>query len=192
MDYSRRSSNSQDVYTKWDDEWSTDKTMIKLEDFKKLGLTITWRLLYKAIYEKRMSVENAIAFAIEKLERGDERREICELAGSYTDERDDILNLLHELIQQENTEDDLEYRKIRAVIVSNTLRIKDNNYINGLMNLNDLWMKLDYPSDLLHAIQGKNNDITPDQYYTAENYNLLYKRNEDWLKGELEYLRGKQ
>ncbi len=163
--------------------------MIKLENIKKLGLSITWRLLYKGICEKQLNAEDVIDYAIEKLEAGDSRIEVCELAGSYVDEQEDIRSLLCKLVEQENTQDDFEDRKIRAVIVSNALRTKDNNCINGLMNLTDLWIGLGYPSDSPHIIQGKDNNMTPKEYYTIENYNLIYEKNVEWLKKELEYLR---
>ncbi len=163
--------------------------MIKLENIKKLGLSITWRLLYKGICEKQLNAEDVIDYAIEKLEAGDSRIEVCELAGSYVDEQEDIRSLLCKLVEQENTQDDFEDRKIRAVIVSNALRTKDNNCINGLMNLTDLWIGLGYPGDSPHIIQGKDNNMTPKEYYTIENYNLIYEKNVEWLKKELEYLR---
>lgn len=166
--------------------------MIRLENVKQLGLSITWRLLYVAICEKQLQEKDVIEYAIEKLEEGDDRSEVCELAGSYVDEQEDIRNLLWELLKQENTKDDNEKRKLRAVIVNNALRIKYDNYIDGLMNLTDLWISLGYPSDSPHIIQGRDNNITPSEYYTADNYNLLYERNVEWLMTELEYLKTNQ
>lgn len=166
--------------------------MIKINDIKNLGLSITWRLLYKAICEKQLSEEDVIAYAIEKLEEGETGSEICELAGLCADEQYNIRNLLWALVEQENTQDDFENRKIRAVIVNNALRTKDDNCINGLMSLTDLWIGLGYPSDSPHIMQGRDNNITPREYYTIENYNFLYEKNVDWIKKELEYLRIKQ
>jgi len=166
--------------------------MIRLENIKNLGLSITWRLLYKGICENQLSVEDVVAYAMKKLEEGDIRSEVCELAGSYINEQEDICSLLMQLMEQENTQDDFENRKIRAAIVSNALRTKDNNCINGLMNLTDLWIGLGYPSDSPHIIQGRDNHMTPREYYTVENYNLIFDKNVEWLKKELEYLRKMQ
>lgn len=163
--------------------------MIRLEDIKNLGLSITWRLLYIAICEKQLGEEDIIAYAIEKLEDGDTRSEICELAGARADETDDICRLLLRLAKQENTQDNIESRKIRAAIVSNALKIKEDNCINGLMNLTDLWVELGCPSDSPHVIQGRDNNVTPEEYYTVKNYNFLYEKNMKWLKNELDYLK---
>lgn len=166
--------------------------MIKIEDIKRLGLLITWKLLYKGICERQLGEEDVIMYAIEKLEEGDTRKEICELAGTYVDERKEICNLLDELAEQENAPDDFEGRKIRAAIVSKALRVKNDDYINGLLDLTDLWIDLGCPNDSPHIIQGRENDITPMEYYTIANYNFLYEKNIEWLKRELEYLRENQ
>lgn len=166
--------------------------MIRIEDIKELNLLITWKLLYRGICDRQLEIEDVIVYAIEKLEEGDTRKEICELAGAYIGEREEICNLLYELAEQENTQIDFEARKIRAVIVSNALRTKDDNYINGLMKLTDLWIGLGYPIDTPHVIQGRENNIAPIVYYTVENYNFLYNQNIEWLEKELEYLRKRQ
>lgn len=163
--------------------------MIKIESVKQLGLSITWRLLYIAICEKQLQGEDVIEFAFEKLEKGDDRSEVCELAGTYADEQEEIKKLLWDLISQENTQNSFEKRKLRAAIVSDVLEIKNDNYINGLMELTDLWSSLGYPDDSPHTIQGRDNHITPSEYYSVDNYNILYQKNVDWLRTELAYLR---
>lgn len=166
--------------------------MIKIKTIKQLGLFITWRLLHQAVCEKQLTEEDIIEYAIEKLEEGDDRNEICELAGAYNDEQDAIRNLLCKLARKENTQDSFEKRKIRAVIVYDVIKTKNDNYINGLMDLTDLWVGLGYPNDSPHIIQGRDNKIMPNEYYTIDNYDALYKRNVEWLKKELEYLRKNQ
>lgn len=166
--------------------------MIEIKNFNQLGLFVTWRLLYIALCEKQLQEEDVIKYAIKQLEEGDDRSEVCELAGAYADEHEHIQNLLWELISQENTQNELERRKLRAVIVDKALRIKNDNYINGLIDLATLWCGLRYPSDSPHIIQGKNNNITPKEYYAVGNYDILYEKNAKWLKTELEYLRANQ
>ena len=166
--------------------------MIEIRNFDQLGLFVTWRLLYIALCGKQLQEEDVIKYAIKQLERGDNRSEVCELAGAYVDEPEHIHNLLWELINQENTQDEFERRKLRAGVVDKALRVKNNNYINGLIDLAALWCDLGYPSDSLHIIQGKNNNITPEEYYTVDNYDILYEKNVKWLETDLEYLRANQ
>ena len=56
--------------------------MIKIADIKELKLNITWKLLYRGLLEKQISINEIIEYAKEQLEKGDDRIEICELAGS--------------------------------------------------------------------------------------------------------------
>lgn len=166
--------------------------MIKIGDVKKLNFTITWRLLYRGILKKQLKVEDVVEYAMEQLEKGDDRIEICELAGFCDSNLDDILNVLFELANEENGQDEFEDRKLRAVIISNILKVKKNNCIDGLMELTELWMELGYPNDSPHIIQGKDNNISPIDYYTDDNYNCLYEKNCEWLRNEISFLLARQ
>ena len=65
---------------------------------------------------------------------------------------------------------------------------KNNDFIDGLLELTDLWCKLDYPKDSPHVIQGLDNFLSPTEYYTKENYDILYKKNYEWFVKELSFL----
>ena len=68
------------------------------------------------------------------------------------------------------------------------LKKKNTKYIEGLIELTELWDKLGFPSDMPHIVQGRNNTISPSEYYSQENYDKLYDINCDWFKTELLYL----
>ena len=78
------------------------------------------------------------------------------------------------------------YKKIYDVI-----KEKNHNFVDGLIQLTELWDKLDYPKDSPHTVQGRNNKISPNEYYTQENYDKLYKANCEWFRKELLYLQNK-
>lgn len=162
--------------------------MIKIADIKELKLNITWRMLYRAILEKYISIREIVEYAMEQLEKGDNRIEICELAGSNDNDLDDVLNILYELADEEKSQDDFENRKLRAVRVNNFLKHKSTNCIDGLMGLTELWLELGYTDDTPHIIQGKDNNISPVEYYTDANYNYLYEKNKRWLRDEVNFL----
>lgn len=163
--------------------------MINLEDFKRLSIDITWRMLYRGIIKQQIRAEDVIEYAIEKLQNGDDDIEVCELAGTQANERNNICELLWKLAQLENTEDEMEDRKIRAIIVYNALKIKNDNFIDGLMDLTDLWASLGFPSDCPHIVQGKDNNISPNEYYTENYYTFMYEKNKEWLKNEIIFLK---
>lgn len=165
--------------------------MIKIENIKNLNINITWRLLYIALQEGMISAEDIIEFAADILVQGDNRLDICELAGADSTDLEYIKEILFELVEDENSDNDFEERKIRAVIVSEKLKEKNNNYINGLMELTELWVKFGYPEDSPHTIQGRGNNITPSEYYTQSNYDILYEKNREWVEKELSFLKNK-
>ena len=162
--------------------------MIKIADIKELKLNITWRMLYRGLLEKQIPISEIVEYAMEQLEKGDDRIEICELAGSGDNDLEDIMNILYDLADEEKSQDDLEYRKLRATRVNNFLKDKNTNCIDGLMGLTELWLELGYTDDSPHIIQGKDNNISPVEYYTEANYNYLYEKNKQWLRDEVDFL----
>ena len=151
--------------------------MIKIADIKELKLNITWKLLYRGLLEKQISINEIIEYAKEQLEKGDDRIEICELAGSSDYDLEDVMDTLYELAKEEKNPDDLEDRKLRAARVNKFLKDKNTNCIDGLMGLTELWLELGCTADSPHIIQGKDNSISPVEYYTDANYNYLYEKN---------------
>ncbi len=89
------------------------------------------------------------------------------------------------MADEENSQDELEDRKLRAVLVSKYLKEKNSNCIDGLMGLTDLWIELGCLSDSPHIMQGKDNKINPIEYYTDDNYNYLFEKIRYGLKAKL-------
>lgn len=162
--------------------------MIKLNEIKRMEFTITWRLLYLGFTQEYFDGKDVIDYAIDKLRESDDE-EVCELAGTGEYEKDRIRELLQELMLQESTQDEVEFRKIRATAVSRVLQSKNENYIDGLMELTELWVGFDFPNDSPHTFQGRYNEITPEEYYTQENYENLFNKNILWLNKEVSYLK---
>ena len=165
--------------------------MKMIENIKNLNINITWRLLYIAVQEKMISPEDVIEYAADIFMQGDDRMAICELAGADNNDLEYIKEKLFELVQDENSDKDFEERKIRAVVLSEELKEKNSNYINGLMKLIELWVRFGYPADSPHVIQGRDNNISPTDYYTQSNYDKLYAKNKEWLEKELYFLKNK-
>ena len=159
--------------------------MEKLKKIQKLGLIVTWRLLYLGLCDKQISSEEIIEFAVEQLEKGCDVSEVCMLAASCSNEKEEICCLLQKLINHEETSNDIEMRKLRVVVVASAIEKKQENYIDGLVGLTDLWIELGCPEDSPHVVQGRNNNLTVGEYYTAENYSRLFQQHQDWLIREL-------
>lgn len=81
--------------------------MIKIADIKGLKLNITWKLLYRGLLEKQISINEIVEYAKEQLEKGEDRIEICELAGSGDYDLEDVMDTLYELANEEENPDDI-------------------------------------------------------------------------------------
>lgn len=172
--------------------------IIKIKDFEEYGFTITWTLLYfgyrsESIFNDYLNATDIISYAINKLY--DEKcndKWVYELAGENELNTENISNLLLKLSNSEKINKEIELKKWTVIIVAKELSLKSNDYIDGLIHLGDIWIKLGFPKDSPHIFQGKNNKISPKEYYTKENYEYLYQKHLLWLKKEILYIKNNQ
>lgn len=107
----------------------------------------------------------------------------------YETEIEEIEKILENLSLREQTVFNLEFRKWRVIYIVNTINnINKTNYISGLIELGNLWEKLGYPEDIPHIIQGRFNMITPEEYYTEDNYKFLLMKHEKWIVSEIKFI----
>lgn len=168
--------------------------MIKLTDFKKYGFHITWKLIYigfrgNEIFKYNLNAKDVINYAIEQIENNIDDDLVYELACMYETEIEEIEKILENLSLREQTVFNLEFRKWRVIYIVNTINnINKTNYISGLIELGNLWEKLGYPEDIPHIIQGRFNMITPEEYYTEDNYKFLLMKHEKWIVSEIKFI----
>lgn len=170
--------------------------MIKISDFIEKGFRISWTLLNmgwdgSAKFKRQLAGQDIIDFAMSKMEDGDESIDIVLLASSRAANTEEISELLKRLSDGEEVNADNEFRKWRAIYVSKSLPDIQNEYIQGLIELGDIWAMLDFPDDSPHVFQGRNNSITPNEYYSQENYTKLLEKHSEWLEKEIADLRNK-
>ena len=168
--------------------------MITINDFIEKGVMITWTVLKIGFdgstqYYKQLSGKDIINYSINKIENGDETLEVLLLASTNESCDGEISKLLQVLSNAENTSIDIELRKWRAIYVYSYLLEIQDDYIQGLVELGDIWAKLDFPNDSPHVFQGRKNKITPEEYYTQENYKKLLEIHKKWLEEEIIDLR---
>lgn len=171
--------------------------MIKIEEFKKYDFKTTWKLLnigFKGsnIFANQLYPNDILEYAIEKLEANDCDDLVCELASEYENNTEEIDSLLRQLSCKEDTDESLELRKWRVVFVAQEIANKKDNCIDGLISLGDLWINMGYTEDSPHIFQGRENSITPEQYYTDKNYCNIFEHHIEWLKKEIEYIQNNQ
>ena len=166
--------------------------MIKIENIIKIGFQITWTLLeigYKSdtVFADQLTAADIINYATNKLSEIDDP-DIVELACEYDTNSDDIRKYLLKLASSENSKYDNELKKWMVIYVHTHLPQENVNHIQGLIELGDIWANLNYPQNSPHVFQGRYNDITPEGYYTPQNYKALLKRHYDWINDEIKQI----
>jgi hypothetical protein len=164
--------------------------MVKIKDFIEKGFKITWTLIDlgfegSAKFEKQLDGQDIIDYAVGRVEKGDDTFEAVLLAGLPSPKDEEINSLLKHLSKNEKVDCDVEFRKWRVIYVLKHLPNTKDEYIQGLIELGDIWAKFDFPDDSPHVFQGRNNLITPEKYYTKENYEKLLENHKKWLDKEV-------
>jgi hypothetical protein len=133
--------------------------MIKIKDFVEKGFGISWTLLNigwdgNAKFKKQLAGQDIIDFAMSKMEDGDESIDVVLLASSHATNTEEISELLKKLSDSEEVNADDELRKWKAIYVSKNLPNIQAEYIQGLIELGDIWAMFDFPDDSHHVFQG--------------------------------------
>jgi hypothetical protein len=145
----------------------------------------------KVKLKRQLAGQDIIDFAMNKMEDGNESIDVVLLAGSHATDAEEISELLKRLSSGEEVDADHEFRKWRAIYVTKNLPDIQSEYIQGLIELSDIWALLDFPDDSPHVFQGRNNLITPNEYYTKENYIKLLEKHQEWLEKEIADVKNK-
>lgn len=162
-----------------------------LEQLVQFGFKINWTLLQVGYWGNnfippQFTQKDVITYALEQLESIDNNlitMLVCTENDSYGFE-----NILQNLAKNEEVSKELQIRKLRALIVFRNLETLPDDYTEGLIELTEIWISLGLPDDCPHIIQGRNNSLSPDTYYTKEMYEALKKKNFDWLDNEISYI----
>ena len=167
--------------------------MIKLDDFRTAGFPITWKLIdigFKGSdkFANQLLSSDIVDYAISRMGDDCEDSDIVDLACEYEANVWEIDKYVKRLSQRENSQYDIEFWKWRVVYVLKKLPDPNTEFIHGLMDLGDIWIEFDFPEDSPHIFQGRNNCITPEQYYTLENYHALLQRHHEWADNEIKHI----
>lgn len=161
--------------------------MTELREFLVLNFKITWTLIdigYRGsdIFYGELQPIEIINYAISLLEEDCFDEEVVELACEDERNIDEINKYVKNLSEKEtNADKNLEMKKWMVCYVNKNLQYKYDNYIEGLIELGDIWVKLGMPKNCPHVFQGVDNNILPGDYYTQQNYDDLYRRHTSWI-----------
>lgn len=160
-----------------------------INEFIKWKFNINWTLLKIGYYGEKnilsqLSKQEIYEYSKEILNEIDEEYDlIVQLISAYDDY--EFSEILNKLAREENVDYDIQLRKWIVYLVNKELTNISKDYFEGLMQLTELWISLGLPVECPHIIQGKNNTISPEEYYTKETYELLLEKNIKWVNDEI-------
>ena len=160
-----------------------------LEQLVQFGFKINWTLLQTGylgydLIPPLFTKEDICIYATKQLESIDNNLVSMLICA----ENDEFEFILKKLAKNENVNVEIQIRKLRVLILFRQFKALPNDYTNGLIELTEVWISLGIPDDCPHIIQGRNNLLSPDMYYTEKMYAILKKRNFDWLDKEILYI----
>lgn len=94
---------------------------------------------------------------------------------------DEIISHLEFICNEENVDLQISGRKWRCVALSLLLENLPGDYVYGSIELNNFWNEWGVINSQ-NIVQGVGNDISPSEYYIADNYYLLINKHQKWFK----------
>ena len=164
--------------------------MIRIDDIKKLGFEITWEIVRlgwigPGNFLRQLSVEEVHTFADFMVNEAsdNELEQIAELCTTHDEQL--IAEILSHLSPEIN---DRTVRIWRVALLKATISSLPDDPLYGLIGLTEFWSNFGYSSDSPHIIQGVDNDISPTDYYTQDNFDKALDNHREWLKKEIKKL----
>lgn len=162
--------------------------MTKIIEFENQNITITWTLLligYKSeyAYSNELLSSDIIDYSIEIFEKFVNNELISSLI--VADNEVEFYTCLKKLSEEEKVDLEFELRKWRAIKISQLLNMNFSDQLELIMNLSDFWLSIETPCDIPIEIQGVNNNVSPDLYYTSDNIKNIIEAQRKWLANEM-------
>lgn len=161
--------------------------MNKLHILESLGFKITWRLLQigaKGSCEipAVLSRDEIIEYLGDSLNNIDNQTDyvislICE------DNPIEFNTMLEKFAENDGCDISIQKRKWRAYLLKTLLDNLSRDPLQGLLDLMEFWLTMGKPDYCPHVFP--TNDTIRKDYFTDATYDLLVKRNRDWLDEEV-------
>ena len=195
MDNTKWKYNPLNVCYRWGNEGGAYKIMNKLRLLIEKQLKLNWVTILigwegPGKYTPQLIPKDIIEFATELVTNEDNQPEsVWILAGTSENDVTEVENLISQLAQSETVDRETELRKWRAILVEDALNNLSDDPLYGLIGLTEVWGNFDYPTDSPHSVQGVNNSLSPQEYYTQDNYNHIIELHRAWIENEFKILR---
>ena len=170
-----------------------DGLVRRLDKLRRCGAAVGWGTLLVGLHgfgwvDRQVSAANAIAIALDALEQNPDDDLVLVLACLRESETGDVVAALERLADREGTDQELERRKWRLLLLEERMETLPADPLYGLLDLDEFWRMFDYPEDAARTAQTRSG-VTPEQYYTRDNYEAEVARHKRWMEQEAMLLR---
>ena len=167
-----------------------NKIFNELEKFK----IVDWGVIYlgcKGLPIGTLSPNNVSDFACEQLaiiELNDASfisvSELC----FCTEMNGEVIDMISNLCDLKSVDLTLSKKKWVVFAIKEFMNHLPEDSLYGLLELNNFWNEWGESNNSPNIIQGVNNTMTPNEYYSDENYLKIISNHNLWIKKELNEL----
>lgn len=109
---------------------------------------------------------------------------VLKLAIVSDSEKDKALFFLSQLVAQEHADIEAAERQWAAFLLEKMLYQLPDDPLSGLLEFTEFWCDLGFPAYSPHPVQGVGNSMSPEEYYTAEQFAKVLDLHRQWLEME--------
>lgn len=162
--------------------------------FEMFGLKITWKALLIGLmgpgkFIEQLTTQEIIDYTCHLLEDENVSDEVLELASCTSDDKDEIKSILNSLSEKESTNFEKEELKWQVVLLSICLEELSSKAMYGMIELTEFWEKFSYPQSSPHRVQGKDNNLSPNEYYSEEFFYETVSKHREWIMEQIQGLK---
>jgi hypothetical protein len=168
-----------------------------LETMKEMNIKVNWGTVYlgwlgPGKFHRLLSFINVFDYgsSLLKNQNTEEERIIIEILSLSGDAKENDTELIKKYLS--NLKDltkynkEVEQRKWTVVLLKELLeRLDKSKAIEVLTELTSFWAKFDYPEYSPHLVQGRNNSIRPQKYYTTEFSSRMILQHKRWIADQI-------
>lgn len=167
-----------------------------LRQLEEFGFNINWSVIKIGYFGNEfisplLTVHDICSFVIKQLEFADSVEFNNDLAIQLLCAENDeyeFKEILNQLSKNEKVCMEMQLQKWIVLLLFKQLQNLSEDYTEGLIQLTEFWISIGLPDNCPHIIQGSNNSLSPNEYYTQAMYTALKKRNQQWLNNEISHI----
>ncbi|MCX8713149.1 DUF2247 family protein [Gilliamella sp. B3464] len=162
-------------------------------EFEKLRI-VDWGVVYlgyKGLPIGTLSPNSVSDYACEQLailEPNDASFILVSELSFCTEINDEVIDILSKLCEFNNVNLTLSKRKWVVFSIKELLNNLPKDSLYGPLELNNFWNEWGEPNSGPNIIQGVNNVMTPNEFYSDKNYLKIISDHNLWIKKELNEL----